>query len=75
MAADQGRGGQPGAELLAEFGNTLSSAIVVDAGTADGAWLVIEAKAAWASGMYTADPQRALDVVLQAAGPAKAVIP
>jgi hypothetical protein len=64
-----------GAELLAECGDTLPSAIVMDVGTADGTWLVIEANAAWASGMYAADPQRALDVVLQAAGPAEAVIP
>ncbi|MFE3830688.1 ATP-grasp domain-containing protein [Streptomyces sp. NPDC059092] len=64
-----------GAELLAECRDTLPSAIVVDVGTADGDWSVIEANAAWASGVYTADPQRALDVVLQAAGPAEAVTP
>ncbi|MFD3655623.1 ATP-grasp domain-containing protein [Streptomyces sp. NPDC058620] len=64
-----------GAELLAECRDTLPSAIVVDVGMADGRWSVIEANAAWASGMYTADPQRALDVVLQAAGPAEAVRP
>ncbi|WP_030296434.1 ATP-grasp domain-containing protein [Streptomyces katrae] len=48
---------------------TLPSAIVVDVGVADGRWSVIEANAAWASGMYTCDPQRALDVVLRAAAP------
>ncbi|WP_457513889.1 ATP-grasp domain-containing protein [Streptomyces sp. TE33382] len=64
-----------GAELLAECGDTLPSAIVVDVGTVNGTWSVIEANAAWASGMYRADPQRALDVVLQAAGPADAVTP
>ncbi|MFC1410315.1 ATP-grasp domain-containing protein [Streptacidiphilus sp. N1-12] len=58
-----------GAELLAECGDTLPSAIVVDVGEAHGCWSVIEANAAWASGMYTSDPQRALDVVLRAAGP------
>ncbi len=62
-----------GAELLAGCGHTLPTAIVVDVGTIDGRWAVIEANAAWASGMYTADPQRALDVILRAAGPAGAV--
>ncbi|WP_443051440.1 ATP-grasp domain-containing protein [Streptomyces sp. NBC_00234] len=64
-----------GTELLAECRDTLPSAIVVDVGMADGRWSVIEANAAWASGMYASDPQRALDVVLQAAGPFDAVIP
>ncbi|WP_369217108.1 ATP-grasp domain-containing protein [Streptomyces flavofungini] len=64
-----------GAELLAACRDTLPSAIVVDVGLAEGRWSVIEANAAWASGMYTADPQRALDVVLRAACPAGAVIP
>ncbi|PWI41941.1 ATP-grasp domain-containing protein [Streptomyces sp. ICBB 8177] len=64
-----------GAGLLDGCSGTLPSAIVVDVGTASGSWSVIEANAAWASGMYLADPQRALDVVLQAAGPAEAVAP
>ncbi|MFI6289092.1 ATP-grasp domain-containing protein [Streptomyces sp. NPDC051018] len=65
-----------GADLLAECGGTLPSAIVVDVGsTADGHWAVIEANAAWASGMYKADPERALDVVLRAAAPADATTP
>ncbi|GAA0445025.1 ATP-grasp domain-containing protein [Streptomyces sp. NPDC046215] len=64
-----------GAELLAGCAATLPSAIVVDVGTADGRWAVIEANAAWASGMYTTDPQRALDAVLRAAGPIDAVAP
>ncbi|MHA6761549.1 ATP-grasp domain-containing protein [Streptacidiphilus sp. PAMC 29251] len=64
-----------GAELLAECGDTLPSAIVVDVGRADGRWSVIEANAAWASGMYTSDPQRALDVVLRAAGPNSVITP
>ncbi|MEU6890412.1 ATP-grasp domain-containing protein [Streptomyces sp. NPDC046557] len=52
---------------------TLPSAIVVDVGLADGRWSVIEANAAWASGMYACDPQRALDVVLRAAAPVGSV--
>ncbi|MBP2479226.1 hypothetical protein JOF53_008098 [Crossiella equi] len=55
-----------GAELLARFGDGLPSAIVVDVGTVDGEWAVIEANAAWASGCYTADPEVVLDVVLRA---------
>lgn len=34
---------------------------------------MIEANAAWASGAYTADPDRVLDVVLRAAAPATAI--
>ncbi|MFF0739383.1 ATP-grasp domain-containing protein [Streptomyces sp. NPDC004111] len=59
-----------GTDLLAECGQALPSAIVVDVGKIDGRWAVIEANAAWASGMYTSDPQRALDVLLRAAAPA-----
>ncbi|MGW0854388.1 ATP-grasp domain-containing protein [Streptomyces sp. NPDC002690] len=60
-----------GADLLAAQADSLPSAIVVDVGQdADGDWSVIEANAAWASGCYAADPERALDVVLRAAGPA-----
>lgn len=60
-----------GSELLAAAGHTLPSAIVVDIGVTDvGQWAAIEANAAWASGCYTSDPERALDVVLRAAGPA-----
>lgn len=60
-----------GADLLAAAGHTLPSAIVVDVGLTDaGQWAVIEANAAWASGCYASDPERALDVVLRAAGPA-----
>ncbi|MFD9291806.1 ATP-grasp domain-containing protein [Streptomyces sp. NPDC060030] len=60
-----------GSELLAAAGHTLPSAIVVDVGTTDaGQWAVVEANAAWASGCYDSDPDRALDVVLRAAGPA-----
>ncbi|MEU8890121.1 ATP-grasp domain-containing protein [Streptomyces sp. NPDC048442] len=64
-----------GAELLSACSGTLPSAIVVDVGKVGGGWAVIEANAAWASGMYTTEPQRALDVVLRAAGPADAVTP
>ncbi|WLQ65860.1 ATP-grasp domain-containing protein [Streptomyces sp. NBC_01213] len=60
-----------GSDLLAAAGHTLPSAIVVDVGTTDtGQWAVVEANAAWASGCYVSDPDRALDVVLRAAGPA-----
>ncbi|WP_190110987.1 ATP-grasp domain-containing protein [Streptomyces cinnamoneus] len=64
-----------GAELLAAYGRTLPAAIVVDVGTTGGRWAVIEANAAWASGLYTVDPDRALDVILRAAGPRGAVTP
>ncbi|MEU9021804.1 ATP-grasp domain-containing protein [Actinomadura sp. NPDC048394] len=59
-----------GADLLAECGHTLPTAIVVDVGTTDGRWAVIEANAAWASGHYAANTDHVLDVVLRAAGPA-----
>ncbi|MFG2538531.1 ATP-grasp domain-containing protein [Streptomyces sp. NPDC048511] len=60
-----------GSELLAAAGHTLPSAIVVDVGRTDaGQWAVVEANAAWASGCYASDPDRALDVVLRSAGPA-----
>ncbi|MCM1965150.1 MULTISPECIES: ATP-grasp domain-containing protein [unclassified Streptomyces] len=49
--------------------STLPSAIVVDVGLAGGRWSVIEANAAWASGTYVCDPDRALDVALRAAAP------
>ncbi|MEU8184897.1 ATP-grasp domain-containing protein [Micromonospora sp. NPDC049044] len=58
-----------GADLAAGFGHTLPTAIVVDVGTIDGGWAVIEPNAAWASGAYEADPDLVLDVVLRAAGP------
>lgn len=58
-----------GTDLLAAVGHTLPSAIVIDVGTLDGDWVVIEANAAWASGCYTTDPAIALDVVLCAARP------
>ncbi|MFF4168200.1 ATP-grasp domain-containing protein [Streptomyces sp. NPDC001741] len=60
-----------GNELLSAAGHTLPSAIVVDVGVTDaGQWAVVEANAAWASGCYASDPDRALEVVLRAAGPA-----
>ncbi|MEU5189069.1 ATP-grasp domain-containing protein [Streptomyces klenkii] len=64
-----------GTEVLAEAGAALPSAIVVDVGTADGHWAVVEANAAWASGLYTASPELALDVILRAAGPVGDVAP
>ncbi|RPK82139.1 ATP-grasp domain-containing protein [Streptomyces sp. ADI98-10] len=65
-----------GREVLAGAGETLPSAIVVDVGrNGEGRWAVIEANAAWASGCYSADPDRALDTVLRAAGPATDLSP
>jgi hypothetical protein len=58
-----------GTDLLAAVSHTLPSAIVIDIGTIEGTWAVIEANAAWASGCYTTDPDVALDVVLRAARP------
>ncbi|MFG3303330.1 ATP-grasp domain-containing protein [Micromonospora chersina] len=62
-----------GTDLLAGYGHTLPSAIVVDVGLVDGYWAVIEANAAWGSGAYVADPDLVLDVVLRAASPAASV--
>lgn len=62
-----------GAEVVAALGSTLPSAIVVDIGVVGGSWAVIEANAAWASGRYGADADRALDVVLRAATPTERV--
>ncbi|WP_097943732.1 ATP-grasp domain-containing protein [Streptomyces sp. ms115] len=65
-----------GREVLAAAGDRLPSAVVVDIGRDDdGRWAVIEANAAWASGCYGVDPDRALDTVLRAAGPATALSP
>ncbi|GAA2220007.1 hypothetical protein GCM10010413_08640 [Promicromonospora sukumoe] len=64
--------GRAGA-MLADLAATLPSAIVVDLGDIDDGLVVVEANAAWASGTYAADPDRVLDVVLRAAGPADAV--
>ncbi|MDW4901970.1 ATP-grasp domain-containing protein [Streptomyces californicus] len=59
-----------GRDVLAAAADSLPSAVVVDVGRDDdGRWAVIEANAAWASGCYEADPVRALDTVLRAAGP------
>ncbi|MEV5376024.1 ATP-grasp domain-containing protein [Streptomyces nondiastaticus] len=64
-----------GADVIAEAGAGLPSAIVIDVGLIDGHWAVVEANAAWASGLYAASPDRALDVILRAAGPAGDVAP
>ncbi|MFC9329818.1 ATP-grasp domain-containing protein [Kitasatospora sp. NPDC057015] len=60
------------ADVLAGCAGSLPSAVVVDVGLlADsGAWSVVEANPAWASGGYACDPDAVLDVVLRAAGPA-----
>ncbi|QGV82412.1 ATP-grasp domain-containing protein [Streptomyces ficellus] len=66
------------AHLLDACGDTLPSAVVVDAGLVtatgsgpggEGGWAVVEANMAWFSTCYAADPDRALDVVLRSAGP------
>ncbi|WP_259453070.1 ATP-grasp domain-containing protein [Streptomyces ginkgonis] len=62
-----------GARLLAAVGDTLPSAVVVDVGRTAGGWAVVEANAAWACGRYTADADRALEVILRAAGPLSAL--
>ncbi|WNF27609.1 ATP-grasp domain-containing protein [Streptomyces sp. C11-1] len=65
-----------GRDVLAAAGGSLPSAVVVDVGRDDeGRWAVVEANAAWASGCYDADRDRALDTVLRAAGPAAALSP
>ncbi|MFV8131761.1 ATP-grasp domain-containing protein [Streptomyces syringium] len=63
-------------DLLGTCGDSLPSAVVVDVGLlttpdngADSDWAVVEANMAWFSDCYAADPDRALDVVLRAAGP------
>ncbi|MET9603605.1 ATP-grasp domain-containing protein [Streptomyces sp. NPDC006512] len=59
------------AELLADSACRLPSASVVDVGLLqDGGWASVEANPAWASGGYACDPERVLDVVCRAAGPA-----
>ncbi|UWZ59813.1 ATP-grasp domain-containing protein [Dactylosporangium aurantiacum] len=62
-------------DLLDACADSLPSGVVVDVGlasdpdTGDEHWAVIEANMAWFSTCYAADPDRALDVVLRAAGP------
>lgn len=63
------------AELLAACGDSLPSAVVVDVGLTgppaapDRDVAVVEANMAWFAQTYRADADRALDVVLRAAGP------
>jgi hypothetical protein len=57
------------ADLLTAQAQTLPSAIVIDVGTIGGRWAVIEANAAWASGIYLAPPDEVVDVCLRAARP------
>ncbi|MFE6865707.1 ATP-grasp domain-containing protein [Kitasatospora sp. NPDC057692] len=65
--------------LLAAVGADLPSAVALDVGTLldpyDPAerWAVVEANLPWFAHCYAADPDRVLDVVLRAAGPADAV--
>ncbi|GGR50136.1 ATP-grasp domain-containing protein [Streptomyces netropsis] len=61
--------------LLGAHGHTLPGAVVLDVGllsTSDGGtkgWAVVEANMAWFANCYASEPDRALDVVLRAAGP------
>ncbi|WP_197523452.1 ATP-grasp domain-containing protein [Actinokineospora pegani] len=58
-------------DLVDDAGATLPSAVVVDVGLAgpDRAPAVVEANMAWFANPYASDIDRALDVVLRAAGP------
>ena len=63
-------------ELLLDQEGRLPSAVVVDVAwisAPDPGWAVVEANMAWFSAHYAADPERVLDVVLRAAGPAEDV--
>ncbi|MFJ7273688.1 hypothetical protein [Kitasatospora sp. NPDC098663] len=72
-------GGAFARRLLAEVGDTLAGAVALDAGPIadpyDPAerWAVVEANLPWFAHCYAADPDRALDVVLRAAGPVSAL--
>ncbi|MER5889961.1 ATP-grasp domain-containing protein [Streptomyces sp. NPDC001941] len=60
------------ADLWRTHGDTLPGAVVLDVGVLGGAdrpLAVVEANMAWFSNCYASDPDRALDVVLRAAGP------
>lgn len=60
--------------LLDACAAALPSAVVLDIGVlATGEWAVVEANMAWFSSCYAADPDRALDVVVRASGPADRV--
>ncbi|GAA0702150.1 hypothetical protein GCM10010193_66190 [Kitasatospora atroaurantiaca] len=61
------------ADVLSACAEGLPSATVVDIGPTAAGWAVVEANPAWASGGYACDPDRVLDVVLRAAGPATEV--
>ncbi|MGW6414138.1 ATP-grasp domain-containing protein [Streptomyces sp. NPDC055055] len=67
--------------LVAEAGDALPSAVVVDVGQLldpyrpGHRWAVVEANMAWFSHAYAADPTRVLDVVIRAAGPRDKVRP
>ncbi|MFF7991377.1 ATP-grasp domain-containing protein [Kitasatospora xanthocidica] len=67
--------------LLAAVGDTLPGAVALDVGPiADPYdpvehWAVVEANLPWFAHSYTADPERVLDVVLRAAGPAAELAP
>jgi hypothetical protein len=61
------------ARLMAEraytAGEKLHRSVVIDTGYIRGVgWAVIEANPSWGSGLYGCEPQRALDVIAEAAG-------
>lgn len=53
--------------ILADVSNFTPRAVVIDVGEiADRGWAVVEANAAWGSGIYGCDPDAALDVISHA---------
>ncbi len=66
-------------ELLSEHGDTLPSAVVIDAGLVGPAdeprrdVAIVEPNMAWFAQPYWSEPDRVLDVVMRAAGPAHLV--
>ena len=59
-------------DMLTDVGDTLPSAVVIDAGVLDGPGCrvaVIEANMAWFSQPYWSETDRVLDVVMRSAGP------
>ncbi|WP_344434347.1 ATP-grasp domain-containing protein [Streptomyces luteosporeus] len=55
--------------VLSTHAHTLPSAVVLDVGLLADGWAVVEANLPWFTNCYAASPDRALDVVLRAAGP------
>lgn len=54
-------------KLIADPAIQIPPAVVIDVGRIDGrGWAVVEANAAWASGIYGCDPDRVLEVIARA---------